>query len=304
MKIPLKNDVDSPTTSYHRNEFAPIIVLGMHRSGTSLVASILHRLGVFMGAWRDSHFESKFFQRINIAILNALGGNWEHPSIVESALDDQWLQDWLSAEIMRRLRGIGTAAYLGVKYARSRNLFNLGCAWGWKDPRNTILLPLWLRCFPNARIVHVLRHGVDVSASLVARCEQQREHVARLRKTRISQVVPAPISVPATIRCSTVSNAFSLWQEYARQGCQYVQQMKSDALEIHYEDLLLYPKATITELGRFSGVSDDESVLVQTSYDIDSARAFAYRNNGELREYAMKVSEELREFGYEEECGN
>ncbi len=31
-------------------------------------------------------------------------------------------------------------------------------AWGWKDPRNTFTLPMWLSIFPKARVLHVLRN--------------------------------------------------------------------------------------------------------------------------------------------------
>ena len=42
----------------------PIIITGMHRSGTSLLSEILMKQGVFMGSKLDSNSESVFFQRI------------------------------------------------------------------------------------------------------------------------------------------------------------------------------------------------------------------------------------------------
>jgi hypothetical protein len=45
-------------------------------------------------------------------------------------------------------------------------------AWGWKDPRNSITLPVWLKLFPDARVIHIVRNGVDVAESLYRR--QQR----------------------------------------------------------------------------------------------------------------------------------
>ena len=39
----------------------PVIVIGMHRSGTSLLARLLRAGGVFMGAWRNNHDEAQFF---------------------------------------------------------------------------------------------------------------------------------------------------------------------------------------------------------------------------------------------------
>ena len=39
----------------------PVVVIGMHRSGTSIMAMLLDQLGVFMGSSRDQNYESTFF---------------------------------------------------------------------------------------------------------------------------------------------------------------------------------------------------------------------------------------------------
>ncbi|MBW1793701.1 MAG: sulfotransferase [Deltaproteobacteria bacterium] len=44
--------------------------------------------------------------------------------------------------------------------------------WGWKDPRTTLTLPLWLKLFPKARIIHVIRNGIDSALSLWRRCKK------------------------------------------------------------------------------------------------------------------------------------
>ena len=41
--------------------------------------------------------------------------------------------------------------------------------WGWKDPRTTITFPIWLQVFPKAKILHILRNGVDVAISIYRR---------------------------------------------------------------------------------------------------------------------------------------
>ena len=48
------------------NKSSPIIIAGMHRSGTSMVTNILKKLGLTIGSKLDSNHESIFFQRINI----------------------------------------------------------------------------------------------------------------------------------------------------------------------------------------------------------------------------------------------
>src|SRR5699024_9625556 len=51
-------------------DFKPIIVVGMHRSGTSLLSRVLSDIGVFMGNDLSINHESSFFQKINIKIFN------------------------------------------------------------------------------------------------------------------------------------------------------------------------------------------------------------------------------------------
>ena len=75
-----------------------IVVLGMHRSGTSLVAGLLRRLGVNMGAsFRkpDRHNDLGYFGdldwlSLNKALINDAGGRWFNPpneEDVDNALD-------------------------------------------------------------------------------------------------------------------------------------------------------------------------------------------------------------------------
>lgn len=39
----------------------PIVILGMHRSGTTMITEILEQLGLFVGDQKDDNCESLFF---------------------------------------------------------------------------------------------------------------------------------------------------------------------------------------------------------------------------------------------------
>ena len=57
-----------------------IVVLGMHRSGTSLVTRLLVEMGVYMGPRLDvRNWEDADFQKTNQTILDMAGGNWGKP---------------------------------------------------------------------------------------------------------------------------------------------------------------------------------------------------------------------------------
>jgi hypothetical protein len=63
-----------------------VLVIGMHRSGTSVVAGVLHDLGLSLprdllvgGEDNPSHNESSALTKANEAILGILGGSWDSP---------------------------------------------------------------------------------------------------------------------------------------------------------------------------------------------------------------------------------
>jgi len=134
----------------------PVIVLGMHHSGTSILAEVLHRHGVFMQA-NMHHFESKFFAiNINEQLIMGNGANWARDPImpvneVRAKLD----------QVRRRIERKAFMKYLEAGYdGHSR--------WGFKDPRTCVTLPLYLEIFPKAQLIHIIRDENDVALSLAA----------------------------------------------------------------------------------------------------------------------------------------
>jgi hypothetical protein len=145
----------------------PIVIIGMHRSGTTLVTDLLQGLGLHLGWVVQENSEALFFVERNEALLVASGGGWEHPEPVDRLLAHPRMR----AAAGRRLRcdaeSVRFLSYLGPAHARAWGRpSRLTFPWGWKDPRNSFLLPLWLDVFPDARVVHVCRHPLDVARSL------------------------------------------------------------------------------------------------------------------------------------------
>ena len=61
------------------NKNSPIIIAGMHRSGTSLLSKKLSEMNVFMGYYQDINNESLFFQRLNRWMMSYLQSSWDNP---------------------------------------------------------------------------------------------------------------------------------------------------------------------------------------------------------------------------------
>lgn len=170
--------------------YAPVIVMGMHRSGTSLLVDVLEALGIHMGVVQDHHGEAMHFLSINQRALLAAGGNWLHPVVPAEPHFDTWSPLDLYLE---HLKQVG-------KWAKIKALIHAQ-PWGWKDPRNTFTLHHWLRIFPQAKVIHVHRHPAEVIASLQVRNEKQGE------------VQDEALQDPAF--------CFRLWEQYVEQAMSY-----------------------------------------------------------------------------------
>src|SRR4051812_23444294 len=58
----------------------PVILLGMHRSGTSLIARVLDQLGLFQGSELQEDHESVYFLDVNDTLMKRIGASWDNPS--------------------------------------------------------------------------------------------------------------------------------------------------------------------------------------------------------------------------------
>jgi hypothetical protein len=139
----------------------------MHRSGTSLVAGALGRLGVSLGRPDrmlkpgpdnpKGYFEIKELQQLDDELLSHLGGAWDQPPV----LDPGWEQDPTLASYRERAAAILDDAF-GPAGERAPVI-------AWKDPRLSLLLPFWRTVTPIASTIVVVRDPVEVVASLALR---------------------------------------------------------------------------------------------------------------------------------------
>jgi hypothetical protein len=146
-----------------------ICIIGMHRSGTSLVARLLQHAGLCLGpeerllgpdsANPEGHYEHTGFLEINNALLQHLGGSWDAPPRTEPG----WELDASLAELRARAESL-VGSFAG------------GRPWGWKEPRTTILLPFWRTIINHPRFVICVRSPLDVAKSLASRNHITIEH--------------------------------------------------------------------------------------------------------------------------------
>lgn len=157
-----------------------IVVLGMHRSGTSAITRALKVLGVDLGDQllsaddgddgdnEKGYWEHIGLQALNIELLQAIGQDWFYTSPV--AQND--------LEILEKKGYFLKAKKLIEDNFKDRKLFGL------KDPRMAKLLPFWkdvfAKCDINVSYVLAIRHPLSVVKSIEKRGWEGRERICLL----------------------------------------------------------------------------------------------------------------------------
>src|SRR5215213_8831935 len=136
----------------------PVAIVGMHRSGTSMVAKLLQQAGLNLGDEGDlmppaaenpeGFYEHLGFVRLNDEVLNVAGAGWDCPPAAGFDWDDEALDPF-------RARARHIAAPLQERLP-----------WGWKDPRTSLTLPFWRGAFGPLRTIVVVRNPLEVVTSL------------------------------------------------------------------------------------------------------------------------------------------
>lgn len=132
-----------------------LVVMGMHRSGTSCITRTLSLMGASLGpvsreleklTLEEDHWESPSLNWINDEILRRSAGTWWEPP---ATLAPSWLDHWRC----RRFLWEFSDGPIGV----------------FKDPRLCMTYPVWRAALPHHRVIACIRHPVNVARSLQKR---------------------------------------------------------------------------------------------------------------------------------------
>jgi len=180
------------------------VVVGMHRSGTSLCAQLLSRAGVTMlyedtrqaDQWNeDGYFEDVEFVSLNEALLHMAGGSWLVPPPAGRIWDvADALQDVIRSAIDKR-----SGIY----------------KWGFKDPRTALTVHCYWPFLAGAdpHFVHMTR-GKDAVVDSLLRRTQDWADLTRARI--IAGEVPNEAEAILAVACGGADAWGELVDEYAR----------------------------------------------------------------------------------------
>lgn len=228
-----------------------VLVLGMHRSGTSALTRVLNLLGldagreVLIGASESNptgHWEVEQLTSFNDRLLDELGGRWSAPPLLEP-------------DALEALAGGAWGAEAGELHAEA---FGGTASWVWKDPRLCLLLPFWRT---------VLRHGDGPPAHEVVALRDPHE-IARSLAARDGMAV---------------GFGLALWERYSRTLLAALD--GHDACFVHYERLLAEPEVVARELVAFCAeepLGDEPERLAAVAEYLDVAHRHQAGGRGEL----------------------
>lgn len=143
------------------------VILGCHRSASSLVAKALHEAGVHMGNDLlselpdnpEGHFEDMDFLKKNVELLD--GNVWN--------------------DVDRELQDADTSALV-----RSKNNRPL---WGWKDPRTVLTIEKYYEHLDDPIIVGLFRKPELVAKSMAKRGDISEDDALALAKAYNRKII-------------------------------------------------------------------------------------------------------------------
>lgn len=186
-----------------------LIVLGMHRSGTSAATRLLNLAGAYFGpegvttGANDENpkgfWERRDIRALNDALLHSIGCDWNRVSELKL--------DAFAPEVSAQFEKRASRLVMGMDAHRP---------WVAKEPRLCLLLPLWRKVLEAPICIHVLRNPLEVAASL-----RQRNGIP-------------------------VDAGLALWEVYVRSAVNASKDMPTAFLS--HQDLMAKPQETLRNL--------------------------------------------------------
>ncbi len=275
----------------------PVIIVGMHRSGTTMITKMLENLGLFVGAEKEVNNEALFFWEINNWIFELHTANAEKPYnmrytnpacrkvIVES------LAYFLSSSRRKK--------YLGKHSATVARIQDTPFPYGWKDPKNTFTVDFWKELFPEAKIVHIYRNPIDSISSYIERDLALKNKFVWNWKKKLKREFLISKNFHPNFRIYNLEEGFQAWQAYMDKALS-LKNSCSNYIEVRYEDFLKNPTLHLSELSNFCGLQPSQESIEQETKNVKTDRAFAFLNRPEYVAFYQQIKDHalMQQLGY------
>jgi hypothetical protein len=262
-KTLVENQVAGEAGARRARSRAPVFVLGCGRSGTKF---LYHTL-LSAGGFAVYHAESNAFNLLGLRFGNlAHRGNrrqlldeyytsklFQRTGLEPKDIDERVMEDCRNAGDFLRIVMEAVARKQGVQ------------RWAESTPLHLLYLPLIKKVIPDALVVHIIRDGRDVTASL----------------HRIGWIRPLPWD---RSRAFLVPAIF--WRWIVSKGRRYGRALGGDYMEVHYEDVVQNPRETLASIGKFIDHDLDYDRIQQVALGSVHNPNSSFRGDGKETEVA------------------
>lgn len=140
----------------------PVILVGMHRSGTSLTANLLHQMGISMGATffpKDFANPQGYYEDVEFLQFHQTAFNYILRSYAQGHADWGWTPT-------RQIAAADLSNWTDTAKSLIARRNNTTTHWGFKDPRSAPVLDFWHPLLDNPIYVVVYRDPTRVADSM------------------------------------------------------------------------------------------------------------------------------------------
>jgi len=273
----------------------------MHRSGTTMLASLLEQLGLFIGARKQENDESLFFFKLNDWLLRQANASWDNPhnfNFINPVFKERVL-----CVLKQHLKGTRRLEYLGFgNFLRYKDIRHIDFPWGWKDPRNTFTIDVWKDIFPHPKLLHIYRNPIDVANSAMKReLEIQNNYKKNWKNILKERFVFGKVLYQDSVRLQNIHEGIQLWKDYVQKAFSLNEEWKENILHIRYETFLDCPADTLEKIARFTDLPAETSSLHAVSKNVLSGNKFTFIKDNSLRELYLQIQKEeiMQKLGYD-----
>lgn len=179
------------------------VILGMHKSGTTLVSQILHHSGVNMVDELDesvSYDSGNKYERQSVMQLNKEILGMESDEVIHLPAPAE-----VTAGAGQRLRAAEIVGNCRRRYDD----------WGFKDPRTCLTYPIWAEALPEHKIIAIYRDPAQLGKHFIS--------------PRLLRRYRAP---------TTTWRYLNRWYEYNMKIIDYLRRSERDYLLLSYNELM------------------------------------------------------------------
>jgi hypothetical protein len=240
---------------------APVFVLGCGRSGTKFLYHTLLSAGGFAIYYAESNafnllglrFGSLARRGNRRKLLDAYYKSmlFERTGLKPEEIDQRVMEECQNAGDFLRIVMEAVARKQGVE------------RWAECTPLHLLYLPLIKKVVPDALVVHIIRDGRDVTASL----------------HRIGWIRPLPWDRARAYLAPAI-----FWRWIVSKGRRYGRVMGPDYMEVHYEDVVQNPREALARIGQFIDQDLDYDRIQQVALGSLQNPNSSFRGDGQEAE--------------------